>query len=137
MALHAGRRYTLDFCLTNLYFGEVDLGAGYYVQVRSEGRLHGGSISIELFDPRTGQPCSLQQWRALVPAPDQWLGQGPIVQVASSGGQAHIAPESFRYAASEQHGVRLGMLMTGRRSEGSACLLAGTPKPSRYFFELA
>ena len=108
-------------------------------RVQSDGRRHCGRISIELFDPRTGQPCSLQQWRALVPAPDPWLGQGPIVQVASSGGQAHVAPESFQYAASEQHGVRLGMLMTGRRSEGTACLLAGTPEPSPYypFFELA
>lgn len=111
--------------------GLVCLGAGCCVMIDSVGRSHGGTVTIEPLDPRSGAPRSLQEWRALAPAPDsvagvpdgelRWcwrLTLEPIGAVCSTGPEA---------ASSQQAGVRLGVSTRGRRATGHACLAAVPP----------
>lgn len=123
----------------NEFRGVALLGAGYFVQINSAGRSHGGTATIELLNPRTGQPCSLEEWRALVPAPvpvpDAQLGSGPASRAQHFWCESVTPVIEVGYlgawqAASETHGVRLGLKVWGKGSFGpaaQACLASGTP----------
>lgn len=123
----------------NSFDGLVELGAGYSVAISTDGRSHFGAVAIELLDPRTGQPCSLGEWRALVPAPDDG-GSGPIIEASSSAGKDHlVGAKRTAVASSKVHGVRLSLRMEGKTSFGDAALVRGVPSAfggSRVTFEL-
>ena len=146
LAARSPGRYSLSFSSSvqyphthrNIFEGVAELGAGYRVEVSSSGRSHGGLLTIELLHPRTGEPCSLEEWRALVPAPG---GEpGTILTASSQGGVDRLGPAKRSAAASSKaHGVRLDLWMYGRSSFGEASLVRGKPPAAgrgRAVFEL-
>jgi len=121
----------------NTFAGLVQLGPHHFLRVCSSGRNHSGHITIQLSDPRTLRPCSLEQWLSsagssggvLAPAAGGTLagaqgGQAPV-EILKIGHSPALA-EAKMSGSSAEHGISLSLSMHGRKADCVASLFVNS-----------